>query len=260
MKIVALNGSHKTVDGNTQLILDHLLAGAAEEGTVTETIRLSACDVKPCLACEWCQRQNSYQCVQDGKDDFLKIIEDFATADIIVFATPIYVFQMSSKLRVFFERMYGRGKNNIKEFSKANLFFHDVDHETLSKPFVSIITSSNMEKLTTLSTELFFEAYSAFMDAPQVGSIVRNGWALLQRNELDGKLERILRDVRLAGRQLAIKGCISRKTEKRIRVNALPVPKLVFNVLKKIPKTREKILESSRQSDGVKSPPTNGQA
>jgi len=169
---------------------------------------------------------------------------------------------MSSKLRVFFERMYGRGKNNIKEFSKSNLFFHDVDRETLSKPFVSVITSSNMEKLTTQSTELFFEAYSAFMDAPQVGSLVRNGWALLQsegRNVLDGKLEKILRDVRLAGRQLAIEGYISRKTEKRIRVNALPVPKLVFDVLKRIPKAREKILESSRQSDGVKSPPTNGQ-
>ena len=255
MKIVALNGSHKKIGGNTQLVLDHLLAGAADGGATTEIVRLSACDVRSCLACDACQRQTSYKCVQDSKDDFLKIIETFRTADIIVFATPIYVFQMSSKLRAFFERMYGRGKSDIKRFSKVNLFFHDVDHETLSKPFVSIITASNVEKLTTQSTERFFEAYSAFMDAPQVGSIVRNGWALLRRegqNELDGKLERILSDVRLAGHQLAIEGVISRRTEKRIRANALPLPKLVFDILKRIPKAREKILRSSRRLDDIK--------
>ena len=93
------------------------------------------------------------------------------------------------------------------------------------------------------------------MDAPQVGSIVRNGWALLRRegqNELDGKLERILSDVRLAGHQLAIEGVISRRTEKRIRANALPLPKPVFDILKRIPKAREKILRSSRRLDDIK--------
>jgi multimeric flavodoxin WrbA len=259
MKIVALNGSHKRVGGNTQLIIDQLLAGAADRGATTETIRLSACEIRSCLACDSCQKKAFYTCVQDSKDDFVKIIENLRTADIIVFATPIYVFQMSSKLRTFFERIYGRGKSKIKKFSKANLFFHDVDNETLSKPFVSIITSSNMENLTTHSTELFFKAYSAFMDAPQVGSIVRNGWALLRResqNELDGKLERILSHVHLAGCQLAIQGFISRKTEKRIRVNSLPLPKPVFNMLKMIPKAREKILEISMRWDDVKSDST----
>ncbi len=241
--------------GNTQIILDHLLAGAASKGAAVETIRLSTYDIRPCLACDACQRLEFYACIQDTKDDFLKILETFRSADTIVFATPIYVFHMSSRLRVFFERMYGRGKSNINTYSKTHLFFHDIDHQTLSKPFVSVITASNTEDLTTQSTELFFKTYSAFMDAPQVGSIVRNGWALLHKEiqkEPNKKLAKILADVHFAGRQLATDGFISRKIEKRIRANVLPIPKTVFNILKRFPHTRKKILEKSKQRTSIK--------
>ncbi len=251
MKIVALNGSHKKAGGNTQRLLDQLLAGAAEEGAETETVRLSTHEIKPCLACDACQKQPGYGCILDASDDFSTILDKIHCADIIVFATPIYVFQISSKLRIFFERLYGRGKSHLHRVSKANLFFHDIDHETLSKPFVSVITCSNIEKQTSASSETFFKAYSAFMDAPQVGSIVRNGWTLLDRKEENAantRLKWILAEVHLAGHQLATEGRILRRTEKRIRANALPLPKPVFALLKRIPAAREKLLERSGKS------------
>ena len=102
MKLLAINGSHKKTGGNTQLILDNLMAGAQQSGALTETVRLSQCDVKQCIACDVCQKRTDYGCVYDGKDDFLSILNKCREADIIIFATPIYVFQMSSRLKVFF--------------------------------------------------------------------------------------------------------------------------------------------------------------
>ena len=250
MNLLAINGSHKRAGGNTQLVLDNLLAGAQHCGAVTETIRLSQCDVRQCNACEACQKRTEYGCIHDGKDDFLGILQKCREADVIVFATPVYVFQMSSKLKTFLERIHGRGKATTMTFSKANLIFHDAERGIFSKPFVSVITASNLEKETTFGTESYFVAFSRFMDAPHVGSIVRTGCGLLFENDgvgLNRRLERILSDTREAGKQLVTEGGISRRLEKRISVSVLPIPGLAFDILKRTRTGREKILAAFNQ-------------
>ncbi len=250
MKLLALNGSHKKTGGNTQQILDNLMLGAQQSGAETDMVRLSECNIIPCIACDACQKRSNYGCAHDEKDDFLAIVNKCRDADIIIYATPIYVFQMSSKLKVFLERIYSRGKGNIKTFSKANLFFHDIEQDVFSKPFVSVITASNIERETTLSTERYFDAFSLFMDAPHVGSIVRTGCSLLfinSNNGSDRSLEKVLYETQGAGKLLAANGFIPRHCSKRIEASVLPLPLLLFRILKKTKAGRERILARSNR-------------
>jgi len=242
-----LNASHKRTGGNTQQILDSLMAGAQQCGAAIETIRLSEYDVRQCIACDACQKQSHYGCIHDEKDDFVRILETCRRADIIIYATPIYVFQISSKLKTFLERIHSRGKARIKTFSNANLLFHDIERDALCKPFVSIITADNVEKETTYGAKRYFEAYSLFMDAPHVGSIVRNGCALLFKgeNNVHSRLGEILADTQEAGKYLSINGFIPRRLEKRIGKNVLPIPSPIFNMLKRTKAGRKRILARS---------------
>jgi multimeric flavodoxin WrbA len=254
MKLLALNGSHKKAGGNTQRILENFMIGAQQSGADTEIVRLSECNVIQCIACGACQKHTDYGCIHDEKDDFLEIVNKCRDADIVIYATPIYVFQMSSKLKLFLERIYSRGKSDIKTFSKANLLFHDIERDLFSKPFVSVITASNIERETTLSTERYFEAFSLFMDAPHVGSIVRNGCSLLfdnNNNRSNRKLKKILHDTQAAGKFLSTNGFIPRPLSKLIGTSVLPLPPLFFRILKKTKLGRKGILDRANCKNNV---------
>jgi hypothetical protein len=57
--------------GNTDILVDEVLAGAAEAGAQTEKVMLSKLDIRPCRACESCFETG--KCVQ--KDDMPALLE-----------------------------------------------------------------------------------------------------------------------------------------------------------------------------------------
>lgn len=247
MKILALNGSHKKMGGVNQAILDRLFIGAKAGGAECETIRLADYNITPCLACNYCQKQSDYSCIYDKKDDFAAIIERMKKADIIIYATPVYIMQMSSRLKLFFDRFYARGKAHEVEFSRSGLFFHDVDREALGKPFVSLIVSDNWEEKTVANLKEYFASFSQFMDAPLVGSLVRKNAFLFKSAERDKNIhqnsEKVMEAVEEAGRELAEMGKISKRMEKKVAANMLPVNPLLLKFAKKSPRGREIILQ-----------------
>ncbi len=107
-------------------------AGITEAGGQVETVDLSGLDIKPCLACDACQR-NGGKCVQI--DGMQTIYPKVIAADILVLATPIYWFNLSAQLKIFLDRCYAIavGEDNIfgKKVIAAALAYGDSD------PFIS---------------------------------------------------------------------------------------------------------------------------
>jgi multimeric flavodoxin WrbA len=101
MKILAIHGSPRTVRSNTRRLAQFILEGAAEAGAVTEMIDLCDLRVTPCTACEGCSFSGI--CVFD--DDVPLIIERMKEADGIVFASPVYIDNISGQMKVFVDRL-----------------------------------------------------------------------------------------------------------------------------------------------------------
>lgn len=244
MKLLAINGSHKKANGINQLLIDHLFIGAKEAGAECETIKLSECNINRCVACEYCQNQKDYSCVYDDKDDFLKIIEKIKEADILIFATPIYLFQISSLMKIFLERYHSRGKSKILALTRAHLIFHDFEHD-LVKPFVSIIVADNIESITTENADSYFNTFSKFMGAPRVGNIIRNGSIIFKNSDIASKkvINTIINNLEKAGKELVKTGHISRKTESKINISILPIPSFLFKIIKRTRIGKLKILK-----------------
>ena len=102
MKILVLNGS-PTPNGNTIALVNAFKEGAESKGHEVNVVNVAHKNIKGCMACNFCKRNNG-QCVQ--KDDMQEIYPLIQDADMIVFASPIYYFIMSGQLESVIHRFY----------------------------------------------------------------------------------------------------------------------------------------------------------
>lgn len=99
MKVLAISSSPRK-GGNSDLLVDQFLKGAAEAGHTTEKVRFDNLMIWPCKACDYCK--TNVRC--SHIDDMAKIQHQMLMADVIVLATPIYFFSMSGQLKVMIDR------------------------------------------------------------------------------------------------------------------------------------------------------------
>ena len=88
--------------GNTAQLVEYFIKGAEEAGHKTELISLLKNEVKGCLGCNACRYGKS--CIH--KDSFNEIDPKIKNADCIVFASSLYFWTVSSKIKAFIERFY----------------------------------------------------------------------------------------------------------------------------------------------------------
>ena len=103
MKIVVFNGSPKGKRGNTSVVAEAFLRGAAAAGAETEQIFLHEKEIKHCTGCLSCWTKTPGRCVQ--KDDMAPLVEKYLAADVAVLATPLYVDNMTGMTKVFMDRL-----------------------------------------------------------------------------------------------------------------------------------------------------------
>jgi multimeric flavodoxin WrbA len=101
MKILAIHGSPRTVRSSTRRLAQLLLEGAAEAGAETEIIDLCDLRITPCTACEGC----SFNGICVFEDDVPLVVGRMKDADAIVFASPVYIDNVSGQMKVFFDRL-----------------------------------------------------------------------------------------------------------------------------------------------------------
>ena len=82
---------------NSEALANAFADGARAAGHTVEVISLRGKNIAFCLACQTLGR-----CVID--DDAVAITEKMQHADVIVFATPIYYYEMSGQLKTLLDR------------------------------------------------------------------------------------------------------------------------------------------------------------
>ena len=103
MKILVLNGSPHP-KGNTKSLVNAFMSGAESAGHEVVECQVGTMSIKACLGCEYCHTKGEGKCVQ--KDDMDKVYPELATADMIVFASPVHYFGFSGQLESALSRFY----------------------------------------------------------------------------------------------------------------------------------------------------------
>ena len=233
MKIVAINGSHRGKRGYTQFLINKLFEGSVKEGAECETIVLAEHKINECTGCRVCHTQKHYlKCIYHDKDDVSAIFDKLRSADMITFATPIYIFTMTGKMKVFLDRITSTGDSSIPVISEKGLFFHNTEKKLFAKPFAIITCQDNFEHETCKNVISYFETFSRFMDAPFVGALnaksgglVKHGQDVKKEEEFP-KIKQVYAAYIKAGEELVKNGKISKLTQQQANQNIIEMPKV----------------------------------
>lgn len=102
VRVLGIVGSPRK-GGNTDILVDQVLAGAREQGAESEKIYLSKLTIAPCRACEGCKKAD--RCVND--DDMQSVARQMNQSTIWVLGTPVYFWGPSGWFKAFMDRWYG---------------------------------------------------------------------------------------------------------------------------------------------------------
>ncbi|MHA2303681.1 MAG: flavodoxin family protein [Candidatus Thorarchaeota archaeon] len=89
--------------GNTEILVDEVLAGAVEAGAKTAKATLRNLNISPCKACNGCQTIG--KCVQD--DDMKHVLKLMEESDVWILGTPIFWWGPTAQFKAFLDRWYG---------------------------------------------------------------------------------------------------------------------------------------------------------
>lgn len=107
MRILILNGSPRR-NGNTASLVKAFREGAEEAGHEVNTFDVYYMNIRGCLACESCHKDNSRVCVIN--DDMHSIYPLLDSSDMLALASPIYYHHLTGPLQCTLSRIYALDK------------------------------------------------------------------------------------------------------------------------------------------------------
>ncbi len=102
MKVIAFCASPRK-HGNTDLLIDEALSGAASAGASGEKIMLQKIDLGFCIGCRKC-KDEGYEGMCTVKDDMTGLYEKIIASDAVIIGFPIYTGRECAQLSTFLDR------------------------------------------------------------------------------------------------------------------------------------------------------------
>ena len=100
MKKILIISTSLRGNSNSHRLAEEFGRGAADSGNDVEIVTLHQKDIRFCIGCLSCVKTG--KCVL--KDDAPEIVGKMYDADILVFATPIYYYEMSGQMKTLLDR------------------------------------------------------------------------------------------------------------------------------------------------------------
>lgn len=101
MKKVLIISTSLRGNSNSDILARECEKGARDAGLDTEYVSLKGKEIKYCIGCLSCQKTN--KCVLN--DDVTDIMAKAKEAEVIVYATPIYYYEMCGQMKTLLDRL-----------------------------------------------------------------------------------------------------------------------------------------------------------
>jgi multimeric flavodoxin WrbA len=201
LKITAFNGSPRAGKGNTHVMVEAFLAGAREAGAEVENVFLADKTIKHCTGCFKCWSTTPGKCAIS--DDMNGLLEKYLASDVVVFATPLYIDNVSGMMKCFMDRLVPVGDPHL-EFDGNGETRHVRRYEKYPD-FVVISNCGFPEQSQFQVLRLLFRRIARNMHAKVLAEIYKSAGAVLGRppEPLKEAVGYFLKLLSKAGRQIA---------------------------------------------------------
>ena len=213
MNVLIVRGNPRK-NGFTQFLVNQFATGLREAGAQVTDVDITADEhaLKPCLGCYHCWLVKPGQCVHH--DPMEKLLPIILEADVLVCATPVYYFAMSSQLKNFFERTFPLTGEGL-EMSKMGILRNRLREPAKwsNKKFISITAGALRAREAYEPINQTFRLIADTLDMELGGQLTRPESHLLPyKMSKPMTLKRVESAFLKAGHEVGMTGKISQRT------------------------------------------------
>ncbi len=214
MKITIFNGSPRTEHGNTHIMVSEFMKGAEQAGAQVENIFLAKMKISPCMGCFGCWLKKPGKCVII--DDMAELLEKFIQSDIVVFATPLYVDNVTGIMKNFMDRLIPLADPHFEKDGGGECV-----HLMRNDKHPKLVVMSNCgfpEQSHFQVLELLFKRIARNIRTEVVGEIYKAGGAILKDTPflLKLALHKYKKLLQVAGREIVEVGRLTEGTRSKL--------------------------------------------
>lgn len=217
MKILAIQGSPRPKASNTEILLQEFLKGAQSQGADTETVYLKEKEIHSCIGCYTCWAKTPGVCV--FKDDMPELLEKVKGCDVLVYATPLYNFNMTALVKAFQERLLPLLDPHLIKTGEA---YRHPQRYTVNRKMVLISTCGFPEVSHFDGLRQVFRHIERNGGVPIIGELLMPGGELLKQHGMKDNVQGVLRTAHRAGIEVIRKGRVLEETEMEIQKPLVP--------------------------------------
>ncbi|MCP4601506.1 MAG: hypothetical protein GY847_13490 [Proteobacteria bacterium] len=214
MRILIANGAPRK-SGYTRRLLDLFGAGVSGAGGELDIVDLSQVDINSCLGCFSCwDSKHTGKCILD--DDMSDLLRRYSESDVVVFATPLYFYSFSARLKIFLERLLPLTKPELKRGSTVGLMQNILRNpERGPKRSVLIAVAGHRDLKGMEGLVSTFNLVSEGLSVKPVGTLLRQESFFLDFPLSKPKtMHKICTAFESAGRELVTLGYVQADTER----------------------------------------------
>ena len=218
-RALVINGSPHMDRGNTALVLDPFVDGMREAGAEVEIVYTKKLRVRPCEGDYACWFKTPGKCFQ--KDDMEPLLPAVARADILVFATPVYVDGVTGPLKNFMDRLIAIGH---PAFEMREEHCRHAPRERLEGSALALVSNCGFWELDNFDPMLVhMKAVAKNLDRAFAGALLRpHGGALRPMLEGEVAARDILEAAKEAGGEVVRDGRMSERSMSVVCRELLP--------------------------------------
>lgn len=188
-KVVAFNGSPRK-DGNTSILIRHILAELEKEGIETETIQLGGKKIHGCTACGKCFENRDRRCVFD--DDMANAcIEKMSSADGIILGSPVYFLDVTPEMKALIDRA------GFVSFANGHLFRNKVGNAAVAVRRAGASRTADSMLHFLLASEMIVSGLPAIGIGLDAGDVLHDEEGLARAKSLGQTMAQLLNHFKL---------------------------------------------------------------
>ncbi|HPJ33528.1 MAG TPA: NAD(P)H-dependent oxidoreductase [Spirochaetota bacterium] len=211
-KVLLIQGSpRKAGTSKTAILADAFLEGCRKAGAETEIVNLSGMNINACTGCYTCWTRTPGKCIFN--DDAAEIMRKEDEADLVVYASPLYVFGIVSTLKKYLDRKIPMLQPYLVH-GKTEMTSHPVREGWRKSRNIAILGVCGFpeaDNFQAVSAYFHFMANQSGLHGTRIiTEIYRPASEILDNGFYSEETERVLDLARIAGEQVVKNGTVEK--------------------------------------------------
>lgn len=218
MKFIVFNGSPAGENSSTNVMAEAFLKGAQKAGCETHNVFLIDHKIGHCKGCFHCWFKTPGKCVM--QDDMTELLEEYSSADVVCFASPVYSWNITAALKNFVDRLIPLKSPQIVSRDEK---FDLAESKPQTQQFVA------MANCGFPGNHNFDIMKAVFSSCNPSLEIYRNCGKLLKSKDekVRARVKEYLQVLEQAGFEMATQKKVSEETKSKLEIQLMSIPEYV---------------------------------